>query len=172
MKILERQLETLLQSDERRWLGFVCDAVEVAHPRTPLAALDDGDARLLLARDWCDRARANGLRTDDEILAFVYLMHEFAPNFDQHPTLRAILDGSDAPLGERWQRLFDVRDEALERAWQEMDEPGASTERDWHVERFDSIEEAFPTTHGDPRFVRYFREVKARHADGLPPRGG
>jgi hypothetical protein len=171
MKILERQFEVMLQVDEGQWLDFVCRALEVSRPMSPLHALE-GAARRLKARDWCDRARANGLRTDDEILGFVFLMHELAPNFDQHPYIRAILDRDDEPVAQRWRRLFDARDEALERAWREVDRVGASSARDWHVEECASIEEAFPATHRDPRFARYFREVKARHAADPPPEGG
>lgn len=171
MKILDRQFETMLQVDERRWLEFVCRALEFAHPMSPLHALDD-EARLVKARDWCDRARANGLQTDDAILSFVFLMHEFAPNFDQHPHIRALLDREGEPVERRWARLFDRRDEDLERAWQEMDRVEACSYRDWHVEEHASVEEAFPASHRDPRFARYFQEVKARHAGDLAEQGG
>ena len=171
MRILERQLAGMLQVEERSWLDFVCEALENAYPRSPLCALDD-DARRGKARDWCERARANGLETDDEILSFVFLMHEFAPNFDQHPHVRAILDRGDEPVARRWRRLFDGRDEALELAWQEMDRVDVCTARDWHVEEHGSIQDAFPATHRDPRFIRYFEEARARHAADLPPGGG
>lgn len=170
MKILERQFETMLQVEERQWLEFVRESL-LSYPLSPLFRLDD-DAQLLKVRDWCDRARANGLEADDDVLGFVLLMHEFAPNFDQHPYLRAILDREEEPMTERWERLFDPRDEALERAWQEVERPGACSVSDWHVEEHDSIEEAFPASHRDPRFIQYFREVKARHADDPPPEGG
>lgn len=170
MKILERQFEVMLQVEERQWLEFVRESLR-SYPLSPLFRLDD-DAQLLKARDWCDRARANGLTADDDVLGFVLLMHEFAPNFDQHPHVRAILDGEGEPMARRWRRLFDRSDEALERAWREVERPGACSVCDWHVEEHESIEEAFPASHRDPRFIQYFREVKARHADDPPHEGG
>lgn len=163
MRIARRQMESLLQKSPKRWLNFVCSALEDAYPMSPLFAPSlDNDARLLKIADLCDRARANGLRTDAEILGFVFLMHEIAPHFDQHPHIRGILDREGDPVGVRWERLCQPRDEALNRAFEEI-EAGGRPDIDWNIERCGSAEEAFPATHLDPRFERCFRDVKARH---------
>jgi hypothetical protein len=100
------------------------------------------------------------------------MMHEMAPNLDQHPYIRAILDRAGEPLEQRWERLFDEDDEALDRAWREVQREGAHGEQDWHVERFARVEEAFPLSHRDPRFVQYFEEIKLRyHPPGREERG-
>ena len=122
----------------------------------------DEDAQLVMIADICDRARANDLKRDAELLAFVFLMHEFAPDFDQHPYVRAILDVADKPIAERWERLFDEKDDALERAYHEIEDRERPS-RTFHIHRYDRIEEAFPATHQDPRFVRCFREIKDRN---------
>jgi hypothetical protein len=166
MRIARRQTEALLQASPTRWLRFVCSALEDAYPMSPLFARDlSDDERLLKAADLCDRARANDLRTDAEILGFVFLMHEIAPHFDQHPYIRGLLDREGEPIGARWERLFQRRDEAIDRAFQEVEEGGRAA-IDWHIERCGSIEEAFPATHKDPRFERCFQAVKARRGKG------
>jgi hypothetical protein len=162
MRIWEWQFNSLLQSDEPEWLRFVCSSLHDSYPRSPVFDVDE-DEQLVTIADVCDRARANDLRTDAELLAFVFLMHELAPDFDQHPYIRAILDLADKPISERWERLFDQKDDALERAYHEIEEYSERPGRTFHIHRYDKIEEAFPATHQDPRFVRCFREIKARN---------
>lgn len=165
MRIARRQMDSLIQASPKRWLRFVGAAIEDAYPMSPIfARAVDDRTRLLKIADYCDRARANGLRTDAEILGFVFLMHEIAPHFDQHPHIRAVLDGEGEPMGARWERLFQPRDEALERAFAEIEMGGgARPDIDWHIERCGSAEEAFPATHKDPRFLQCFLRIKARH---------
>lgn len=161
MKIRRGQLAAMLQNDEGSWIRFVCSSLAQAHPRSPLFSLPE-EARPAKARDWCERARVNGLRTDADVLGFVFMMHELGPNLDQHPYLRAILDREDEPMKQRWERLFDEEDEALDQAYREIELAAPSAERSFHVEQFDRVEEAFPESYRDPRFVRYFQEIKAR----------
>src|SRR5690349_13713013 len=100
MRILKRQMSSLLQANERGWARFVCASVKASYPMSPIFDLDE-EAQLVTIADACDRARANDLRTDAELLGFLFLMHEFAPDFDQHPHIRALLDGADRPIAER-----------------------------------------------------------------------
>lgn len=166
------QLATLLQGSQRAWLRFVCGSIEAEHPGSPLLALPP-EERLHKAADWCDRARANDLMADADVLTFVFMMHELAPDFDQHPYIRGILDRSEEPIAERWARLFDSEDEALDRAYRETEEAialPARAERAWHLERCDRVEEAFPLSYRDPRFARCFERIKARRNSA--PEGG
>jgi hypothetical protein len=162
MRILRRQVSSLLQVSEQRWASFVSSSLESSYPMSPIFDLDE-EAQLVAIADACDRARANGLESDAQTLAFVHLMHEFAPDFDQHPYLRAILDAPGQPIAARWERLFDREDDALERAYREIERDQERPGRSFHIERYERIEEAFPTSHRDPRFARCFREIKARH---------
>lgn len=162
MRILKRQMSSLLQADELGWARFVRESVRASYPMSPIFELGE-EAQLVRAADLCDRARANDLRTDAELLAYVYLMHEFAPDFDQHPRIRAILDAADKPVAERWERLFDRSDEALDQAYREIERDRERLGRTFDIARCETIEEAFPATHRDPRFVRCFGEIKARN---------
>jgi hypothetical protein len=162
MRILRRQVGSLLQVSEDRWVSFVASSLKSSYPMSPIFDLDEG-AQLATIADACDRARANSLETDAQVLAFVHLMHEFAPDFDQHPYLRAILDAPAEPIAARWERLFERKDDALDRAYREIEQDHERPGRSFHIERHERIEEAFPTSHRDPRFARCFREIKARH---------
>ena len=65
------------------------------------------------------RARGHGLTWESSLAAFVALMFEIAPNFDEHPRVRHYLDSSTVPPDERLNRLAaslsDEDWEAIER---------------------------------------------------------
>ncbi len=62
------------------------------------------------------RARRHGLTFENKIGFFVALMFEIAPNFDEHPRLREILEDRSAPTDEQIEMLTEW---AIERDWQE-----------------------------------------------------
>jgi hypothetical protein len=161
IKVRERQIAKLLQTESADWVAFVIDTLADAYPRSPLFQLEP-QARPGRILDWCDRARANDLEADEDIISFLFVMHEMVPGFDQHPTLRAVLDQREAPAGERWERLFDTRDDALDQAWGQIERVDARTHLDWDIAAFPDVQSAFPTTFGDARFIRYFQAAKAR----------
>jgi len=69
-----------------------------------------------------ERARSHGLRGDAELMAFVAVMHEVAPNFDEEPTLKAVLDSGEGTPEQRWEALFaDTRELSI--AWERAAHP-------------------------------------------------
>jgi hypothetical protein len=78
------------------------------------------------------RARSHGLTTDSQLLEFVSVMHEVAPNFDDEPTLRRVLqpgDGDTTPE-QRWEALF-AGGPSLEVAWERAAHPLFYDARAW-----------------------------------------
>lgn len=75
---------------------------------------------------------------------FDWSLKQFQNGHYQHPALRAALDREDDPPSERWRKTLDAHDEALERAWREVDAVDWRDARDWHIERYARIEDAFP----------------------------
>lgn len=47
------------------------------------------------------RARSHGLDWESSIAAFVSLMFQIAPNFDEHPAFRAVLEDPSLPANQR-----------------------------------------------------------------------
>lgn len=74
------------------------------------------------------RAQGNGLKGDRLVSEFVLIMFEVAPNFDQQPDIRAMLDTRTLPAEERWERLFTPQ---FDPAWDEADDPGFYDENAW-----------------------------------------
>lgn len=52
------------------------------------------------------RARTHGLQSLGDLTAFVSIMFEIAPNFDEHPLIRHVLRSEQVPAEERLGRLF------------------------------------------------------------------
>jgi hypothetical protein len=79
-----------------------------------------GDEELLtLIRSGIARARSHGLTWESSITAFVVLMFKAAPNFDQHPEIRALLTKDERPEDERLRALLQKTTSA---AWTKIRE--------------------------------------------------
>jgi hypothetical protein len=63
------------------------------------------------------RARSHGLTAAEDIAAFVAVMFETSPQFDEQKDIKAVLEDANFEPGERFFQLFDrVSDEAWEEA--------------------------------------------------------
>ena len=76
------------------------------------------------------RARKHGLTSDEDIIGFVSVMHEISPNFDEEPTLKAILADTSKKPHERWQALF-ADTPALKAAWERAAHPNFYDPEAW-----------------------------------------
>jgi hypothetical protein len=75
-------------------------------------------------------SRRHGLESDRQVIGFVSLMFEVAPNFDREPVLAALLANRAVPPAERWRRLF-APEPAVEAAWARAAEPGFRDASAW-----------------------------------------
>lgn len=76
------------------------------------------------------RARKYRLTGDAQIMGFVAVMFEIAPNFDEEPTLRAILMDTRGEPEERWETLFTDSPE-LNAAWERAAHPDFYNHTAW-----------------------------------------
>lgn len=63
------------------------------------------------------RARSYGIEWEAPLAAFIVLMFEFAPNFDEHPAARAVLRDPSLPANAR---VYALNDRLTDRHWEEM----------------------------------------------------
>lgn len=61
-----------------------------------------------MVRTSLKRARTYGISWQSKLVAFVVLMFAVAPNFDEHPRVRAILLREKIPPNERIDQLWDL----------------------------------------------------------------
>ena len=115
-----KQFQGLLQADPEAFVGLVHAHLIEAMPDevrgipTPLVRemIEVGIAR----------ARSHGLRTDEQLLGFVSVMFEVAPNFDEEEGLRAVLHQRGPSAADRWESLF-ADTPALALAWEYAAQP-------------------------------------------------
>jgi hypothetical protein len=71
-----------------------------------------------MVRNGIKRAESHLFKTAEDITAFVSIMFEIAPNFDEQPAIKSILDDSKFPPADRLERLWSplVTDEDWEQA--------------------------------------------------------
>ena len=79
-----------------------------------------------------ERARAHGFERAEDIAAFVAIMFEVAPNFDERPEIREILEDTSFAVEERFKQLWG---RTSEETWQELE--NRYDARVWFPERND-----------------------------------
>lgn len=130
MKIRRDQFDAGLLANEEKFIDFM-----VEHLRQ-----DQGEAEFIdnnpmedvrdMIRNGMNKAKGYGFYTAGDLAAFISLMFEAVPNFDEHPELHAILTDDKIPVDERIDRLFD---DSLEKAWEEVEQQHYD-ETDWFPE--------------------------------------
>lgn len=121
MKIRESNMEAFAGSAECDFIERVMTHLRENH--TVLVAPLPDDVLREMVTNGVARGRSHGLTWESTLTAFVALMFEVAPNFDEHPKVRAGLEAPFLEPDERIQYLPDyVGDEAWREAEQNYDE--------------------------------------------------
>lgn len=120
MIIRRKQFDDFLQHDEPKFIDMFIEHLQEQSPElVEDIPLDDLHA---MVANGIARARSHGLYTDEDLMAFVAVMFEIAPNFDEHPAIRRVLADNSIPLEKRFDALFEkVPDEAWEEAEENYD---------------------------------------------------
>src|SRR3954452_19890543 len=84
--------------------------IRLPESTTPIDAVPAEKLRTMV-ENGINRARSFGIRGKSSLVCFVVIMFLTAPNFDQHPLIKHILDSGDIPpesrIDELWQRTVD-----------------------------------------------------------------
>ncbi|HEX5748539.1 MAG TPA: hypothetical protein VFZ09_20030 [Archangium sp.] len=104
LRITKAQLDGMILHDERGFIDFVARHIQEESPELVLGLPFDSLRDMVAAG--LDRARGHGLRTPENLTAFVSIMFEIAPNFDEHPAIARVLGDSSIPIDERMDALF------------------------------------------------------------------
>ncbi|HSP80697.1 MAG TPA: hypothetical protein VLQ93_19365 [Myxococcaceae bacterium] len=116
LRISKKQADNFLLHDEAAFIDFIAQHLREESPEL-VDELPDDSLRSLIASGLA-RARMHELRSPEDLTAFVSIMFEIAPNFDEHPAIRKVLRDPDIPVDERMDALFK---KVPPKAWEEAD---------------------------------------------------
>ena len=112
LKIRQAQFDAFEPKTDEEIINFI-----VAHLREASADLVEKLPDLPeMVKNGVARARSHKLESLQDLTAFVSIMFEVAPNFDEHAALREVLDDERVPVNERLDNLFANE---LNKAWEE-----------------------------------------------------
>lgn len=115
LKIRSQQLEALEEQAEDGLIDYIVSVLDEDHPETIEGMPDDMVYELV--ENGLDRARSHDLEQDNSLTAFVCMMFVVAPNFDQHPRIKAILADETLEPDERFEKVLDeISDEEWDEA--------------------------------------------------------
>lgn len=116
-KLRADQIESLERDAERRFLVRLVDHLRQHH--ADIVAQFPEDILREMAESGLRRAKSHGLTEESSVTAFVSLMFEIAPNFDEHPTVRQVLEDEDLDADDRMEDLLEA---VSEEEWEEAHE--------------------------------------------------
>lgn len=117
LNIRKKQSDACLLNDEEEFVKFI-----VGHLRQESPALVGGfsdDSMQSMVSSGLKRARGYGFRSPEDLTAFVSIMFEVAPNFDEQPEIHRVLTDETVPIDQRFDLIFE---NASEEAWDEANE--------------------------------------------------
>lgn len=120
-KIRNDQLKAFDDEAEKSFRRKVLEHLKAEHPES-VEGVDEKDLEIMVANG-IGRARSHGFTWESSVAAFVMLMFEVAPNFDQHPAFRQHLEDKKLEEMERIEAIFNfVTDEEWAEAQDKYDD--------------------------------------------------
>src|SRR5687767_11873113 len=107
--IRKEQIQEFIARDETELVEVICRTVREANGERANGYTDADLAAMV--RIGIDRARSHGLTGAEHIAAFVAIMFEVAPRFDEQRDIKQILEDTNFPIETRIDNLFTCLDE-------------------------------------------------------------
>ena len=120
--IRNEQKDTLIKGTDGEWVDFLVSQVKTEDPELQNEYSDD-DLRLMV-KSGIRRSEGYGITGAKDQSAFVSIMFNVAPNFDDQPEIRAVLDNERFPAPQRMENLWSpaVPDTVWDKAKEARDE--------------------------------------------------
>jgi hypothetical protein len=114
--IRQEQIDALIKGSDEEFVEFLVGHVRAEFPEK--AAERDDETLRAMVKGGIERAESHGFTTAEDITAFISIMFEIAPNFDEQTQIKAVLDDEKFPPEDRIERLWSplVTDENWEEA--------------------------------------------------------
>lgn len=114
--IREEQIQHFIAADEAQLVQVVCQAIREANPER-VAHYDDKKLGKMIKIS-IGRAKSHELTKGQDIAAFVAVMFEIAPRFDEQEEIKAVFKDTMFPPDERFYQLFE---RVSEDVWREAE---------------------------------------------------
>ena len=120
--IRQEQIDTLIKGSDEEFVEFLVGHVKEEHP--DLTSKYDDQTLRVMVRGGIRRAESHGLTTAEDTTAFISIMFEIAPNFDEQTQIKTVLDDDKFPPEDRIERLWSpiVSDEDWDEAAENYNE--------------------------------------------------
>ena len=92
--------------DEDEFVRYVMKHIREESPERVLGYADDYFEEMV--RNGLARARSHGFSEAEDLMAFVAVMFEIAPNFDEQPNIKKVLDDQAIPSEKRFEQLWEL----------------------------------------------------------------
>jgi hypothetical protein len=115
--IRQEQMDVLIKGTDEEWIEFLVGHAREEFPEKT-AERDDETLRKMV-RAGIRRAESHGFTNGEDQTAFISIMFEIAPNFDEHPQIKAVLDDQQFAPSDRLERLWSPL--VTEEAWEEAE---------------------------------------------------
>jgi hypothetical protein len=122
-------MEVLIKGSDEEFEEFLIEHVKQEFPEK--AAERDEETLREMVRGGIQRAERHGLTLAEDVAAFISIMFEIAPNFDEQPQIKSVLDDKSFAPEDRIGRLWSPP--VTEEAWTEAEKN--YNENAWFPER-------------------------------------
>lgn len=117
LTIRQEQMDSLIMGSDEEFVEFLVAHVKEEYPG--IETENDDETLREMVRGGIERAGDHELTTAEDITAFISIMFEIAPNFDEQPEIKAVLDDEKTPPEERLEKLWTPA--VPEEAWEEAE---------------------------------------------------
>lgn len=114
--IREEQMQHFMAADEDQLVAVISRIIRGLNEER-VAGYDDEKLGKMVGIG-IERAKSRQLTKAQDIAAFVSVMFEIAPQFDEQEEIKNVLDNPSFPPGDRFYQIFDV---VSETGWQQAE---------------------------------------------------
>ena len=117
LTIRTEQIQHFIAKDDSELVKLIAEIIRIANPER-VADYTDETLRSMV-QIGIERARTHNFDRAEDIAAFVGVMFEVSPTFDENEEIKSILDNADSPVEERFEQLWEV---TSDKTWKELED--------------------------------------------------
>lgn len=102
--IRQKQIDALIKGTDEEFVEFLVEHVKEEFPEKVVER--DEETLRTMVRGGVRRAESHGFTTAEDITAFISIMFEIAPNFDEQPSIKSVLNDKNFAPEDRIERLW------------------------------------------------------------------